>query len=735
MDAFATSGRSATRHAVLAGQSASADRPRRAGRVRRWPATVIVSLFFVAVAAAASVGWWYARESPAHQGPIVLISVDAIQASDLPAYGGQRTDTPAIDTLAADAIVFERAYTHSSETLPAHASMLSGQLPPEHGVRGDVGFVLDRQTRTLAELLRNRGFDTGAAVSTFLLRPESGIGQGFAFFDAELPESTDFTPAVSRPGAMTLEAAERWLATQDGQRFFLFLQVTADDADTAVTRVARLLKDRELYDEATIVLVGDRGDPPSGVTLDDATLRVPLLVKQPGSEGAGRRIASAVQHIDLAPTILDLVRAPVPGNLRGRSLRGVLDSDEGDLADAPVYSESLVAYFQFGGDAVFALTSADYRYLRAASDELLPLVPRTDAAGGGESAEAGRLRAALDAVIGPQPIEPPAPMAGGDEDRYALFGYLPAPWVQASDAILDAGAQHAIAYAHRTAAVLIGQKKYSAGIRTLQAIVRDHPELAGVHYQLGIVFVRTGRLAEAIAAFGAARDQSPNAPELTIALADALMRDGRIDAAWGEAAAGIALAEKGAPRHRAAAHELAARVALARNDGEAAITHASIADEAAPDMPMSKFVQGRLAYEDGHYEEASRAFEAAVDIVRQRRGALSELHLYFGESLTHLARYPEAEAEYREELRQFPRNLQAYTSLAMLYRASNRDDAVEDVLNELVAATPTPEGYGVAAQLWTMLGDRSRAEALRSDARARFRGDPSLALLGRDGRR
>jgi hypothetical protein len=70
----------------------------------------------------------------------------------------------------------------------------------------------------------------------------------------------------------------------------------------------------------------------------------------------------------------------------------------------------------------------------------------------------------------------------------------------------------------------------------------------------------------------------------------------------------------------------------------------------------------------------------------------------------------------------------------MLYRASNRDAAVEDVLNELVASTPTPEGYGVAARLWTILGDPSRAEALRSDARMRFRGDPSLVLLGRGGR-
>jgi len=79
--------------------------------------------------------------------------------------------------------------------------------------------------------------------------------------------------------------------------------------------------------------------------------------------------------------------------------------------------------------------------------------------------------------------------------------------------------------------------------------------------------------------------------------------------------------------------------------------------------------------------------------------------------------------------------MQAYASLAMLYRAADRDGDVEDVLDELVESTSTPEGYAMAAKLWTMLGERSRAEALRSDARAKFRGDPSLVLLGRDGRR
>jgi len=121
-------------------------------------------------------------------------------------------------------------------------------------------------------------------------------------------------------------------------------------------------------------------------------------------------------------------------------------------------------------------------------------------------------------------------------------------------------------------------------------------------------------------------------------------------------------------------------------------------------------------------------------MARAQKRSIPDLFLYLGESLAHLDRYAEAEAQYREELKSF-RSVHVYSRLAMLYAATKRQEAVEDVLNELVAATPTPESYAVAARLWTIVGDRRRAEALRSDARARFRGDPSLALLGKDARR
>jgi tetratricopeptide (TPR) repeat protein len=180
---------------------------------------------------------------------------------------------------------------------------------------------------------------------------------------------------------------------------------------------------------------------------------------------------------------------------------------------------------------------------------------------------------------------------------------------------------------------------------------------------------------------------------------------------------------------------MAARAALAQNDAEAAMHHAAAVEKADPALPMEKFVRGRLLYDEGKFEEALPLFEDAANATRKSGAALAGLHLYLGETLSRLDRPTEAEPEFRDELRAFPHNLQAYESLAMLYRAADRDADVEEVLGELVESTSTPEGYAMAARLWTQLGERSRAEALRSDARARFRGDPSLVLLGREGRR
>ncbi len=138
-----------------------------------------------------------------------------------------------------------------------------------------------------------------------------------------------------------------------------------------------------------------------------------------------------------------------------------------------------------------------------------------------------------------------------------------------------------------------------------------------------------------------------------------------------------------------------------------------------------------LLHEDANYEGALAAFEEAAAAERDAGRPFEDLHWYLGDTLAKLDRYAEAETQFREELRAFPRSIPTYASLAMLYRASNRERGVDDVIAELLDAAPTAEAYATAARLWTILGERDRAAAIRSEARGRFRGDPSLALFER----
>ena len=695
---------------------------------KRWQATLIITLFILAVAGAAFTGWRFARESPPHQGPIVLITVDRLRADRLPAYGGTTGATPNIDTLAGRGIVFERAYTHSPQTLPAHAALLSGQLPFDNGVRDDGGFILKDQSRTIAALLRNRGFNTGAAVSSFLLRRSTGLAQGFSFYDAEIPEEPlEEGVLPQRDGVATFEAADQWMKSQSGQRYFLFLQVDAPSADAVVGRLVDELKRTRRYNDSTIIFTADFGDPSNGAELLDASLHVPLIVKLPGEAGAGRRVPLPVQHIDLLPTLLDVVRAPMPSGLRGRSLRTILDKTGGFVPDQPIYAELLAPWFRFDGKPVFALSNATYRFVRGTGEQMAPLVdaPKPD------STRFEQMGAALDKLLDGKMIHAPAAPAQMDEDRLAAFGYLQGLTAMAP-APLDLPDQEAITASHQRAASFVAQKRYSAAIDTLRGIAAKHPDVISVQYQIASLLARTGRTDEAVKTFTAIGAQRPDAVEVPLQLAAVLLHARREDDAAMQADRAVMLADAGMDsRLKAAAHELAARVALAREDASAAQMHAAEAQKLDAHVPMPQFVAGRIAYDEQRYDEALAAFKEAAAAIEHAGTTLAELHLNLGNTYARLDRYADAEAEFREELREYPHNIATYASLAMLYRASNREQAVEHVIGDLVEAAPTPEGYSMAARLWTIVGERARAEALRSDARRRFRGDPSLALLGR----
>ena len=312
--------------------------------------TFILILAALGTGLAALGGWRYARASAPVNGPIVVISIDTLRADHLPVYGYRKGHTPAIDELARDGVVFERAYSHSPQTLPAHASLLSGRLPFETGVRDNLGFVIKGSERLLPQLLRERGYATGGIVSAYVLRKETGISQGFDFFDGEMPPGSPerLVGQVKRDGSESEAIAEHWLDSLGSSRAFLFLHLYEPHkpytpavrfaglapydaqiayADEIVGRLVRYLKTHQLYDRSTIVLLsdhgeglGDHGEQEHGLFVYGEAVHVPLIIKQAGGAGAGRRVSDLVQHLDLVPTVLDLAKAPVARRLLCRVL-------------------------------------------------------------------------------------------------------------------------------------------------------------------------------------------------------------------------------------------------------------------------------------------------------------------------------------------------------------------------------------------------------------------------------
>jgi len=157
---------------------------------------------------------------------LLVITLDTTRADRIGAYGYQGVETPTIDRLAREGVLFEQAMAVAPLTPPAHCSIFTSKFPPEHGVRDNGGFFLSPKQLTLATVMKRRGFQTGAVVAAFVLDGKWGLKQGFdTYVDRfELPESRGFSMGeIQRPGNEVVDRALPWLEKVKGQRFFAWL--------------------------------------------------------------------------------------------------------------------------------------------------------------------------------------------------------------------------------------------------------------------------------------------------------------------------------------------------------------------------------------------------------------------------------------------------------------------------------------------------------------------------------
>ena len=305
--------------------------------------------------------------------------------------------TPVIDALAAEGVVFDAAMSPVPITLPSHATMLTGLLPPRHGVRLNTESRLVSSFTTLPELLFAGGYRTGAFIGASPLDSEGGLDQGFEVYD-DVTRLPGMRP--ERSAEKVFAAAREWLL-QTGdpeQPVFAFIHLFdphwplekalpgADESsyDGEIAYVDRrlgaflaALPDTERWRDALTVIVsdhgeglGEHGEVSHGLLVYEGTLRVPWIVHRP-SAFEPRRVAETVGLVDLAPTLVELAGMDPLAETDGVSLVPVLRGSK--PVERELYFESLYGYLEFGWARLRGVRAGALKYTSAPNPELYDL--------------------------------------------------------------------------------------------------------------------------------------------------------------------------------------------------------------------------------------------------------------------------------------------------------------------------------------------------------------------------
>ena len=326
-----------------------------------------------------------------------------------------------------------------------------------------------------------------------------------------------------------------------------------------------------------------------------------------------------MQHVDLAPTILDLAKAPIPGNLRGRSLKPLLDGT-GSLPAQAVYSEALYGRYHFGWSELTALTDARYRYIKAPREELYDLErdprERDNVAGDPEGAPVREaLRGALGRLTAGATIDAPGRVSAEARERLQALGYVGGRAdVTATPAarLPDPKDKHAILETYRKAVDLAGDRKWAQAIALLQRILDQDPAIADAWEQLAAFAMLAERYDQAIEAYTHVIELKPPGPAGYLGAAGAMLKVRKLDEARDHAELAVGVAGERDARSRAAAHEMLARIALARHDAERARARGRLARRERPDAAAARLYRGAAPLRSGQVRGRAAAFQQAI---------------------------------------------------------------------------------------------------------------------------
>ncbi len=637
------------------------------------------------------------RQPEAPRLNVILITVDTLRADHVGCYGNSAVETPAMDGLARDGVMFTHAVAQVPLTAPSHAAILTGTYPVWNGLRDWSDHRLRPGVPTLAEIFKSHGYTTAAFVSAFVLDSMWGLNRGFDVYD-DWFKAEEYRKAqhqgVERRADETVDHSIAWLKSLNARPFFLWVHLYDPhspydppepfrtrfrgrlyDGEVAFTdheigRFFDFLKSQNLYGPSLIVLTSDHGEglgehqeEDHGFFIYNATVHVPLIVKLPAGHASGRRLVpDVVNSVDIAPTLVRLSGFPTTDarTFQGQSLLSLMESGSAS-ASRNGFSESLYPRNFLGAHTLFGVQTGQYHYIEAPREELYDLAS--------DPAELQDIRARYrrpTEAAGQSPGLTPEAI-----EKLRSLGYVSLssakPFSEDDPSAPDPKDTIRAYNRIMKATALAESGRLREANRVLAALAAEHPKVYLLPFLEGENLLAMGQARKAMAFYRRSLQLNPGYDQAAIGLGRAAYRAEENS----EAAKAYQLALELNP------HDFLARLALAR-------------------------VDWRLKQLD--------SAAAEQQTVLRSHPQFAQAHADYGVTLVHMHRFGEAIPSLEKGIGLGYRDAMAYNFLGNAYAATGRtDDAVGAYQQATQIDATYPTAFVNLALLYAQKGERAKA--------------------------
>lgn len=680
---------------------------------------------------------------------VLLITIDTLRADHLPAYGYSKVKTPNLDRIASESYQFNHAYAHVPLTFPSHSCILTGRLPISHGVRDNGGYHLEDSETTLAEVLKNKGYKTAGFVSAFILDSVFNLNQGFDFYydNFDVAQYQGLDPrSIQRVAAETEAEAEHWLDQNANKKFFAWVhfydphdpytppepyrsEYSAEpyDGEIAYTDeyvgklIAKLESSGQL-DRTILVVTGDHGEglgehgeSTHGMFIYNSTMHVPLFIRLP--HGKKKIVDAVTSHIDLEPTILDMLGIPIPSNVNGASLIPLLQGKE--KKERFSYGESLYCNLHYGWSSLEGITSKKYKYIQAPRPEFFDLEKDASELQNVEKQKnslARVMKSELQEIInqyGNKNLKAQQKVDPEVEEKLRSLGYIGASVSPSKESEgIDPKDKIHLAVKAQEAAGAALENKFQLAIQLIEPVLKEEGQLTEGLYVAGVAYAGVGDYDRAIDCLQKVLAITPDhaMAQYNLGTAYFMKNDFQQAEFW------LNKVIEASPQY-IAAHLKLGQAYVADKKPEKAAPHFQKAmafyEKALNDTSSGKLRAGlqaslaEIQYSAGELQKAKENLSKAIEQDPQK----PSLHYNLAQVYEGLNDQEAAIKEYGEEIRVNPADFRAFTNMGILYYESKRLDDAARCFQKSVELNPQdPRGYLQLATVYKMMGRNEDAE-------------------------